>query len=158
MKESEGYEKGETCNRDGCGGTIDEHHTDSCCSCHSNPPCSHCTDSRGYCTECGWDGREDQVEAEKARTPTEEQKAYWSEQNKKREEMDSVFRQKMAGKIPVTEIDYRIKGHTHSSQICEGVYPEGTTKSDVESITKGSWGGRFEHFGRGTFRYIAYTD
>jgi len=57
---SPGYEKGDKCNRNGCVGIIDEHDTDEVCSCHINPPCSHCTTSRAYCDVCGWDGYEEQ--------------------------------------------------------------------------------------------------
>ena len=57
-----------------------------------------------------------------------------------------------------TKIDYRIKTHTNSSQICEGVYPEGTTREDVEKLVKGTFGGRFVYFEGGKFKYIAYTD
>ena len=48
--------------------------------------------------------------------------------------------------------------HTGFSQICEGVYPKGTTMAEVEKKVRGSFGGRFEHFGNGKFKYIAYTD
>ena len=47
--------------RDGCIGIIEEHYTDTSCTCHcGHPPCSHCVDSRAYCPECGWDGYEEQ--------------------------------------------------------------------------------------------------
>ena len=42
--------------------------------------------------------------------------------------------------------------------IKEGVYPEGMTKEQVREKVKGSFGGRFESFGNGKFKYIAYTD
>jgi hypothetical protein len=29
---------------------------------------------------------------------------------------------------------------------------------DVEQVVKGTFGGRFEAFGDGRFRYVAYTD
>ena len=57
-----------------------------------------------------------------------------------------------------SKIDYRVFSHTNSSQICEGVYPEGITRSEVEAKVKGTFGGRFEHFGDGWFQYVAYTD
>jgi len=64
----EGVLKGEVCNRNGCCGVIDEHDSDSGCTCFINPPCSHCTDSRCYCPECGYDGREEQIKADIERT------------------------------------------------------------------------------------------
>jgi hypothetical protein len=56
------------------------------------------------------------------------------------------------------KIDYRVRSHTHFSQICEGVYPMPTSRDDVEQRVRGTFGGRFEHFGDGKFKYIAYTD
>lgn len=56
------------------------------------------------------------------------------------------------------KIDYTVDVHSNSSQVCEGVYPEGTTMAEVEQICKGSFGGRFEYFRDGKFKYIAYTD
>ena len=57
-----------------------------------------------------------------------------------------------------TKIDYHVKSHTHFSQICEGVFPEGTTREAVLERVRGTFGGRFEYFGNGGFKYIAYTD
>jgi hypothetical protein len=63
--------------------------------------------------------------------------------------------------IPVAapnKIEYRVKEHTGSSQLCEGTYPVGTTRDEVAARVRGSWGGRFLHFGDGKFSYVAYTD
>lgn len=57
-----------------------------------------------------------------------------------------------------TKIDYRIEMHSNASQLCIGVYPEGTTMKEVEAHVKGTFGGRFKSFGNGRFEYIAYTD
>lgn len=57
-----------------------------------------------------------------------------------------------------TKIDYRIFTHSGCSQLCRGVYPEGTTKQQVEDRVKGTFGGRFNYFGEGKFEYVAYTD
>jgi len=57
-----------------------------------------------------------------------------------------------------TKIDYRSKSHTASTMIKIGVYPEGATQQEVEREVRGTFGGRFEQFGSGRFRYIAYTD
>jgi hypothetical protein len=42
--------------------------------------------------------------------------------------------------------------------IREGVYPDGTSQEQVRELVKGTFGGRFESFGGGKFRFIAYTD
>ncbi|VVD29199.1 hypothetical protein [Paraburkholderia dioscoreae] len=57
-----------------------------------------------------------------------------------------------------TKIDWRNKSHTSASTIKEGVYPATATREDVEKAVRGTFGGRFEHFGDGRFKYIAYTD
>ena len=57
-----------------------------------------------------------------------------------------------------TKIDYRNKMYSSSSMIKEGVYPEGTTKDEVRKVVNGTFGGRFESFGGGKFKFIAYTD
>jgi len=44
---------GDVCNRNGCKGVMREQETDTCCSCHINPPCSHCTNAIFECEECG---------------------------------------------------------------------------------------------------------
>jgi hypothetical protein len=56
-----GYEKGEKCNRSDCDGILEEYDTDTSCSCHISPPCSHCVNSRAYCPKCGWDAREEET-------------------------------------------------------------------------------------------------
>ncbi len=109
------------------------------CSCHINPPCGACVDNRLTCPSCGWeDESPDSKEVPVA--PGLSMREY------KPRELDN------------TKIDYRIKMHSSSSQLCEGVYPEGTTRGEVEAKVKGTFGGRFEQFGGGRFRYVAYTD
>jgi hypothetical protein len=60
--------------------------------------------------------------------------------------------------LDLRKVDYRTTGHSNSSQKVTGVYPSGTTKEEVVSRVKGTFGGRFNHFGNGKFEYIAYTD
>lgn len=50
------------------------------------------------------------------------------------------------------------KAHSSSSMIKEGTYPLKMSKEEVESEVRGTFGGRFEYFGNGKFKYIAYTD
>ncbi len=64
-----------------------------------------------------------------------------------------------AKELDPSKINFRTKCHTSSSMIKEGVYPIGTTQEQViEAIGEGTFGGRFESFGDGKFKYIAYTD
>jgi hypothetical protein len=57
-----------------------------------------------------------------------------------------------------TKIDYRNKMHSGSSMIKEGVYPPGTTEAEVRAVVDGTFGGHFEYFRDGKFKFIAYTD
>lgn len=153
-----GYCKGETCNRDGCEGVIDEHHSDGCCSCHINPPCSYCETSREYCPECNWDGREEQLAYYEALKPTLEQQARYDEENRKRQERDDIFYKKFRGELPIEKIEYIIKGSGHSTMTKEGFFPKGTPMSEVLKEVRGTFGGRFEYFTNRNFKYVAYTD
>lgn len=113
------------------------------CSCHINPPCSACTDRDLTCDKCGFTPDEpDYVDVPVAYT----EDTMLSMREYKPRELDN------------TKIDYRIKAHTSFSQICEGVYPEGTSREEVIKVVNGTFGGRFEHFGEGKFKFIAYTD
>lgn len=59
-----GNEHGETCNRRGCEGVIEEiDNREGGCSCHmGHPPCGYCTTNLDlYCSECGWELPGDEV-------------------------------------------------------------------------------------------------
>jgi hypothetical protein len=60
--------------------------------------------------------------------------------------------------LDATKVDWHSKGHTNSSMIKEGVYPAGTAQAEVRKLVDGTFGGRFEQFGGGKFKFIAYTD
>jgi hypothetical protein len=110
------------------------------CSCHISPPCGPCTNQRLECNSCDW------------RDETEEQF----------HDIECApglaIREFRPRPLDPAKIDYRNKMHSSSSMIKEGVYPEGTTIKEVESVVRGTFGGRFESFADGKFRYIAYTD
>lgn len=63
-----------------------------------------------------------------------------------------------------SNIKYTIHRHSNSSQRVEGTARHGTSREEVEKVTRGSFGGRFERFhdagpdGGVKFSYIAYTD
>lgn len=138
-----GYLKGEVCNRDGCTGIIDEFEKEGSCSCHSSAPCSNCVDSAEYCPICDWSGRDEQLE-------------YWEKQRKSQASMPLKI--KTFADLDTTQIDWIPRSDSNSTMIKEGVYPPSVTREEVEKLVRGSWGGRFERFGNGTFKYIAYTD
>lgn len=137
-----GYEEGETCKRQGCQGIIAVHPVENC-SCHINPPCGSCTAVREYCPDCGYEGKDDFVMNGFIVSPNKE---------------TGVWRSWEPRPLDSTKIDWRSKSHTNSSMIKEGVYPEGTSMEDVRREVNGTFGGRFEYFGGGKFKFIAYTD
>lgn len=114
------------------------------CTCHISPPCSACINNQLQCDKCGHQPEEPEYRDIPV-TPS----------------IAGLFlveREYKPKPLDKTKIDYRIKGYTSASQICEGVYPEGTTRDEVEDVVRGTFGGRFEYFGNGKFKYIAYTD
>lgn len=154
-----GQSKGEICNRDGCDGIINERGKEGGCSCHTSQPCDYCTENDSYCPKCEWDGREEQIEYEEAqRKASEGAYDFHKSMMDKRNEWKKELQAKMRGELPVDKIEYDILSHTHFSQICEGVYPKETTMGQVLEKVRGTFGGRFEKFGNGVFKYIAYTD
>lgn len=136
-----GFEAGQVCWRNGCQGVI-EAHAHPGCSCHISPPCSGCVNPREYCATCDWDARE---EVDRLN--------------------DHVFTQKPGEHVRWTprpldprKLDWHSIGHTNSSMIKRGVYPETMTRDEVEKAVRGTFGGRFNSFGNGRFEYVAYTD
>jgi hypothetical protein len=133
--------EGETCWRNGCQGVIAETKVEGC-SCHINPPCSACTTPREYCPVCEWRAKDEDYLDYAIRIDMSSGEVDWGKPRP----------------LDPRKIDYRILPYCSSAQICEGVYPEGTTSEQVLERVKGTFGGRFEHFGNGRFKYIAYTD
>jgi len=142
MNKEIGYLEGEVCNRKGCKGIITEHERRGC-SCHINPPCGSCTEPRAYCPECEWEEK-DTVEINDFLVQVDRTTGF--------------FKSWVQRPLDNTKIDWYSYGHTNSSMKKVGVYPEGTTMSEVLSKVKGTFGGRFTYFGNGKFEYIAYTD
>lgn len=137
-----GDEEGSRCARWGCSGVIKVEQVENC-SCHISPPCGQCTSVGLTCPKCGWRSEDDVVindSVVNVDRPT------------------GVFRVWTPRKLDVSRIDWFSKPHTNSSMIKEGVYPPSATKADVEAAVVGTFGGRFEQFGGGRFKYIAYTD
>ena len=136
-----GYAEGDVCGRNGCMGLIDSHASEGC-YCHINPPCGACTSPRNFCPECDWQEKDDPLVVMEVHTI----------------HLPTGFTERRKRILDPSKIDYRVEGHTSFSQLCIGVYPEGTTRNDVEAVVRGSFGGRFNHFGNGRFEYVAYTD
>lgn len=135
-----GRTEGETCWRNGCQGVIELRPVEGC-SCHINPPCGACSTPAEFCPECGWEAA-DEGEHLNGFIASNADPFKWE-----RRPLDP------------RKIDYHVKTtNTGFTQVCEGVYPEGTTRAEVLALVKGTFGGRFEKFGDGRFRYVAYTD
>lgn len=136
-----GHEEGEICGRDGCEGRIEYTKPDNC-SCHISPPCSACMSTHLHCPNCDWEAEQyvlnDYV-------VTENTKSHVYEAWKPRP-------------LDPTKLDWHSKSHSNSSMIKEGVYPPEMSRAEVEEKVRGTFGGRFDYFGDGRFKYIAYTD
>lgn len=152
--------KGDKCNRDGCEGIVDEHPTETQCSCHINPPCSHCVDSRDYCPVCGWEGSEEQAKAQKIDSETQKRnREYYERENKKWSDLRESFYRKYNGNEGAEKLEMWSESHTHFTMIKRGVFPKGTeSRASIEPKVKGTFGGRFTRFTETSFEYIADTD
>jgi len=140
-----GYlEEGDRCREPGCCGILHFPRAENC-SCHLSAPCGSCTSVALTCGDCGWRDESEPERYIEAVPPAHGAPGLYVLEHKPRP-LDS------------TKIDYRTKSHSNSSQICEGVYPEGCTQAEVRKVVDGTFGGRFESFGNGRFKFIAYTD
>ena len=148
MSKELGFEEGAVCNRDGCTGHIVMRPSENC-SCHISPPCASCTAARNHCDECDWD-EADEPEPE-AKPATQAEKDVWAAWVKEQDRLRNL-------PLDNTKVSWRSRPHSSCSMIKEGVYPEGTTVAEVRKQVDGTFGGRFDHFGNGRFRFIAYTD
>jgi hypothetical protein len=138
-----GYGEGDKCLRDGCDGVI-EIEPVSDCSCHISAPCWRHENADMHCPDCGWRAADDPLcvrEISSIRIC-----GYAAHVETKPRVLDP------------TKIDWVAGLHTSSSMTKEGVYPIGTTAKEVENEVRGTFGGRFEYFRDGKFKYIAYTD
>ena len=147
-----GVEEGATCNRDGCTGRIRIRPSENC-SCHIAPPCSSCTAPRNHCDECDWDEADEPTPEVTPMTKAE--KDVWADWAKEQERLRNL-------PLDNTRVSWRDKSHSSCSMVKEGVYPQsGDDAADramVREKVDGTFGGRFEHFGNGRFKFIAYTD
>jgi len=140
-----GDQVGAQCWRNGCAGIICERIVDGCCSCHISAPCGFCTTNREWCPECGWKASDHEYHFNGyIVTPGENPEDAWKSWKPR--------------PLDPRQIDWHSRSHSNSSMIKEGVYPPGTTANDVVEKVRGTFGGRFESFGGGKFKYIAYTD
>jgi hypothetical protein len=142
-----GYEEGGVCNRNGCTGIIAEHPVENC-SCHIDPPCGACTTPREYCPVCDWCITDDETPFNDFLVGPVKADGAWTHYRPR--------------PLDATKIDWHSKSHTSSSMIKAGVYPQsGDDEADrvaVLAMVKGTFGGRFNKFGNGSFEYVAYTD
>lgn len=137
-----GYQKGDSCSRGliPCQGIIEVRAPENC-SCHISPPCSQCVEAREFCPVCDYEAKNDIIFNDHVVNV-----------------VDGIYKTYEPRPLDSTKIDWRTLPHTNSSQLCEGVYPEGTTRDQIEKLVKGTFGGRFDQFRDGKFIYVAYTD
>jgi len=143
-----GYEVGDVCTRNGCLGIIAEGEREGDCSCHINPPCGSCTTPREWCPECGWRLLDEETTFNDFKVGPVKANGAWTHYRPR--------------PLDPTKIDWHSKSHSNSSMIKAGVYPQsGDDAADrkaVEAAVRGTFGGRFNRFGNGSFEYVAYTD
>ena len=139
MDYSLGVRKGEMCNRFGCDGIIDQIEDDQGCSCHINPPCSHCCNTSQYCPECNWDNEAD---------------------NMVYEQTEKQYKYKTTSDLDKSKIDWVTESSSNSFMVYNGCYPDGATKEDVlkEINEKVQQLDGFVYFKDNGFKFIAYTD
>jgi len=131
-----GYCKGEICNRNGCTGIIDEHDDGESCSCHINPPCSHCENNDQYCPECAWSNIDEENEYRKAHQPTQQQIDQWAKERedakKRRIENKNLVDAAYNGKVKVDKIVSYVTKSWHSGYAVKGCAPIGTTWIEIK--------------------------
>lgn len=136
-----GHEEGEECGRNGCAGVIEYQKSENC-SCHLGAPCGSCTSVKLHCPECDWEAQEETIND------------YIVTVNTK----SAIYEAWRPRPLDPTKLDWHSKPHSNASMIKEGVYPPHMTIRQVEEKVRGTFGGRFEYFRNGKFKYIAYTD
>lgn len=146
-RDEPGQLEGERCNRMKCEGIIAEAQVEGC-TCFRHPPCSACMTPREHCPKCDWRAVDDEVPFNGFLVRPANPSGAWASYRPR--------------PLDPTKIDYRSSGHTHFSMVKEGVYPQSgdpeADRSAVLEAVKGTFGGRFEYFGNGRFKYVAYTD
>jgi len=139
-----GDAEGEVCWRNGCRGVI-ALHPHKGCSCHIHPPCADCSEPKEYCPDCDWQAVDDVHQLNDHIV-------------KYVDRSHGVAYDLGLRPLDPRKLDYHNKSHTNFSMIKEGVYPEGMTSAEVRARVNGTFGGRFEYFFGGRFKFIAYTD
>lgn len=146
-KQEPGYCEGDTCGRKGCTGVIALEPPENC-YCHLSAPCGACSAPRDYCPVCGWHMLDEETTFNDYLVGPVKSNEAWTHYRPR--------------PLDPTKIDWHSKSHTHSSMIKEGVYPqsgdEDADRAAVLAEVEGTFGGRFDHFGNGRFKYVAYTD
>jgi len=145
MGSETGCAKGEVCNRCGCKGVIEDSEPEGSCSCHVNPPCPICVDSREFCPVCDWSGLEEQKESEK----------------ENHENITCIAINTAHSKV---DPDFKITYKKHSgyySYHVKGTYnpDKFTLKQLLEKIGWSDYfGGRDVNISNGSFDLVYYTD
>lgn len=114
------------------------------CSCHINPPCAACTDSRLTCDKCGWE-RPDATQPEEASVPIKPYEPFkgWEYKLSGGRRLHSVFYDGSSG----STMEFR--GHI------EGVVTE---QEIFECLGDGTFGHRGPTIFRDSFTYTKITD
>lgn len=152
---TEGLIEGDKCNRNGCAGIMEAVDADTSCSCHINPPCSHCVDMEYECNKCGFLVESPNHEPASKSDPHKPNKSGWY-LRKTPEELFAELKEKWDGK----SIDYvdKTPRDNYYFMIKKGLYPEGTTKEDIKSLFNLCFGYAYLNMENGVFEIKYYTD
>ena len=154
MSQEFGLVEGDICGREGCQGTMRRVDDSESCSCHINPPCSHCTDASYECDECG-EVEEPPPYIPKLKLTSQPNWPAYKTQDERYNELDG------------SSFGYAHFTHSNSSMRKKGKCPLGLTMDEVREKVNGTFGGRFERWFEGVnqhgqkiifFDFIAYTD
>jgi len=113
---------------------------DGSCSCHTNPPCSYCTDKQLTCSRCG------EVFEEALTTPPSTSTTW----------KPTPFEPKPCGDGMITKYDY--DSSSGSTMVFTGTFTGEVTNDDLlEFFGTGSWGYRFGYCNGGRFKFTKVT-
>ncbi len=131
-----GYINGDICNRYGCLGIIQEVDDENSCSCHINPPCSHCVNREQYCPSCNWNNLEDErIYKEENKEILDSLRTKLSierNENEKRQiEHINKINDAYNGKIKLDKIDWYIMESWKSGYKAKGFAPNKMTYTEI---------------------------
>lgn len=146
MSDDYGLIEGDICNREGCNGVMSLQETDTQCSCHINPPCSHCVDATYSCNVCEFETEKPEIDEPSSNKPIPD--IY-------RRLPDSV----LFDRLPDNEFGYITIAGEYYWMEYKGKYPQGMPAKDIVAKFNTCFGYKWLKIPKdGTFHIKVYTD